>query len=310
MLDVYYCTQRYNECIEADQLEQAREWLSKFEFTDPNAEMMYIHPKLRAGKRVIATCDPDRVPSENELVIVYGNYPDWHYAYPFSSKMYRNVSFFGITEHDSVEYHPCWERIETIYILNLETRTDRYMDTLLQLVKVHAPLDRIIHHKITNNGEIGIVNCTRNHTLVLNDFKSSKRRYALILEDDFSFIDDVKHVWLTLDTFFQRRYNFTICLLSTSKYNEKCEYDDLLTLCKQSCTCSSGYIVSETSIDNVVSTVTDGFEKLKLHPEMAYEYAIDQYWRRLPNRFYFKKKLGFQRTTWSNIGNAINTNLD
>lgn len=303
-------TQKYNECIETDRLNEAREWLSKFEYAEPNPDMMNIHPKLRQGKQVIATCDPERVPTDDELVIVYGNYPDWYHAYPYSSKMYRHVSFFHITPHDKVEYNPCWEKVDTIYILNLQQRYDRYIETLLQLTKVRAPLDRIYHHKIINNGEDTSINCARNQIFALNHFQNSTKQYAIILEDDFQFIDDVKHVWNCLDTFFKRSYDFTVCLLSTSKYNETCEYDDLISLSKQTCTTTGGYIVSKNTISSVITICEEGFHKLLKYPYMGHVYGIDQYWRRLPNRFYFKKKLGFQRITLSNIGNTININLD
>jgi hypothetical protein len=305
-----YYTKKYRECIERDEIEEAKEWLSKFEFADPNSDLMNIHPKIRAGKKVIATCDPGRDPKEDEIIIVYGNYPDWHHAYPYSSKMYRHVSFFQNTEHDSIEYHPCWEKIDTIYILNLETRYDRYIETLLQLVKVQAPLHRIYHHKIVNNGEDGTINCARNQIYALNHFRNSTKDFALLLEDDFQFIDDIKHIWYSLDTFFKRSYYFDICLLSASKYHERLEFDDLLILSRQSCTCASGYIVSKDSIHNVYNICIEGFDLLVKHSNMGYEYAFDQYWRRLLSRYVFKKKLGFQRTTLSNIGHVTNHNLD
>ena len=305
-----YYTNKYKECIERDDIKEAKEWLSKFEFADPNSDLMFIHPKIRAGKKLIATCDPAREPKDDEIIIVYGNYPDWHHAYPYSSKMYRHVSFFQNTQHDSVEYHSCWEKIDTIYILNLQTRYDRYIDTVLQLVKVQAPLHRIYHHKIVNKGEPGLINCSRNNIYALDHFKNSNKNFALILEDDFQFIDDIKHIWYSLETFFQRSYYFNICLLSTSKYHERIEFDDILILSKQSCTTTSGYIVSRDTIDNVSTICKEGFELFLQNPNMGGEYCIDQYWRRLSNRYVFKKKLGFQRITLSNIGHAINANLD
>lgn len=197
-----YYTQKYNECIENDDIEKAKEWLSKFEFADPNSDLMYIHPKLRANKKVIATCDPNRQPNEDELIIVYGNYPDWHHAYPYSSKMYRHASFFPNTEHDTFEYHPCWEKLDIIYIINLEKRVDRYIDMLLELVKVQAPLHRVHHHKVINDtGEPSYINTSRQHIIVQEHFKQSNKNNCLIFEDDFSFISDIQHIWKSLYCF-------------------------------------------------------------------------------------------------------------
>jgi hypothetical protein len=307
-----YYTKKYRECIERDEIEEAKEWLSKFEFADPNSDLMNIHPKIRNGKKVIATCDPDREPNEDELIIVYGNYPDWHYAYPYSSKMYRHISFFQNTEHDSVEYHPCWERLDTIYIINLEKRYDRYIDMLLELAKVQAPLHRINHHKVINNtGEPSYINTSRQHVIVQQHFKQSNKNYCLIFEDDFSFISDITHIWKSVELFFNRNYIFEICFLSTSKYHERCEYDDILSYSKQTCTNATGYILCKNTIDTVATTCSEGFELYLQNHNMGYEYCIDQYWRRLLNRFFFKKKLGFQRINLPcNNSPAISGNLD
>jgi hypothetical protein len=305
-----FYTHKYQECLDNDDIIQAKKWLKNFEYADPNPNLLVIHPKIRSGKRVIASFDSCREPLDDEIVIVYGNYPDWHHAYPYSSKMYRHVTFFWMTEHDVVEYHSCWEKLDTIYIINLEKRHDRYIETLLQLVKVRAPLHRIYHHKIVNMGEDGTINCARNQIFVLNHFKESNNTFSLILEDDFTFIDDIQHIWESFSNFFERSYKFDICLLSNSKYHERTEYDDLLSVSKQTCSCASGYIVSKSTIENVLSISKEGFEQLQKNPHMGYEYAFDQYWRRLDRRFYFKKKLGFQRITLSNIGHTTNMNLD
>jgi hypothetical protein len=299
----------YQNAVNSNDLEKAKYWLSKFEFIDPPFDR-HIPDLFRKGKKVIATFDSTREPVEDELIVVYGNYPDWHYSMPFSSKMYRHITYFWDIIHDSVEYHPCWEKIDQIYIINLEKRRDRYVETLLELAKVQAPLHRMIHHKVVNNGENPTINCSRNNIHVINNFKESNKEFCLVLEDDFTFISDIQHVWKCLSLFFERTYDFEICLLATSKFHEKWEHDDLLTLSKQLCTCSSGYILSKNTVDSVLNICNEGFEKLELNSEMAYDFAFDQYWRRLTKRFFFKKKLGFQRVSLSNIGHVINSNLD
>lgn len=307
-----YYTNKYKECIERDDIEEAKEWLSKFEFADPNSDLMFIHPKIRAGKKVIATCDPDRDPKDDEIIIVYGNYPDWHHAYPYSSKMYRHVSFFQNTEHDSVEYHPCWEKLNVIYIINLQTRYDRYIDILLELAKVQAPLHIIYHHKVINDtGEASHINTSRQHVIVQEHFKQSNKSYCLIFEDDFSFISDTRHIWKSIDSFFNRNYDFEICFLSTSKYHNRCEYDDVISKSNQTCTNATGYILSNKTIDNVLNICKEGFSLYLQHQDMGYLYCIDQYWRQLLKRYFFKKKLGFQRINLPcNNVNLISGNLD
>ena len=159
----------YRNALNSNDLEKAKFWLSKFEFIDPPFDTN-IPDLFRNNKKVIATFDCNREPETDELIVVYGNYPDWHYSMPFSSKMYRHITLFWDIPHDKVEYHPCWEKVDQIYIINLEKRHDRYVETLLELAKVQAPLHRIIHHKVVNNGENPTINCSRSNIHVMNNF--------------------------------------------------------------------------------------------------------------------------------------------
>jgi oligopeptidase B len=57
-----------------------------------------------------------------------------------SYRIYRHISRFFEVTHDTVLYHPSWEPVERIYILNLEERVDRYYDTLLALARLQAQI--------------------------------------------------------------------------------------------------------------------------------------------------------------------------
>lgn len=299
----------YQNAVNSNDLEKAKYWLSKFEFIDPPFDT-HIPDLFRKGKKVIATLDSTREPSEDELIVVYGNYPIWHYSMPFSSKMYRHITYFWDISHDDVEYHPCWEKIDQIYIINLEKRYERYVETLLELAKVQAPLHRVIHNKVVNTGEDPTINAARQHIQIIDQFKKSNKDFCMIFEDDFTFISDINHVWNSLTLFFERNYDFEVLLLGTSKYNQRCEYDDLLTLSKQSCTNASGYILCKNTIDSVIAVVNSGFEQFLANPGIPWEYGFDQYWRRLTKRFFCRKKLGFQRIGYSDVGQRINATLD
>lgn len=110
---------------------------------------------------------------------------------------------------------------------------------------------------------------------------------------------------------FNRSYDFDICFLSTSKYHHRCEYDDIISQSNQSCTNATGYILTKKTIDNVFNICKEGFDLYIQYPHMGYEYCIDQYWRRLQKRYFFKKKLGFQRVNLPcNNSPGISGNLD
>jgi hypothetical protein len=114
------CDIAFNSNYYLKNVEKCQYWLKQFEFAELHKNNYnnsnYLFRIL--NKKVIASFDRNREPSENEIVIIYGNYPDWHHALPYSSKVYRHASLFFDLNHDSIEYDSAWENIDTIYILN------------------------------------------------------------------------------------------------------------------------------------------------------------------------------------------------
>jgi len=286
-------------------------WLSQYEFAEltqhtyDNSSYMF----RVLGKKIIATFDAQRQPAENEIIIVYGNYPDWHHALPSTSKLYRHISLFFQLTHDTVEYDPAWESIDTIYILNLKDRSDRLSDTLLALSSVRAPIHRVYHYKAEKGMLAPYVGATKNHVDVMKHFKESGKSNCLILEDDIVFIDDRKIVLESLHKFFQLKYNYNICFLSLSKIGERLPFDDLVSITKQHCTTSSAYILNRETVDNVIEVSDEGLSKM-ISTSDHHNFCIDRYWSKLGNLLFFKKKLVFQRPSFSNLTQTINFNLD
>jgi GR25 family glycosyltransferase involved in LPS biosynthesis len=260
-------------------------------------------------KKVIASFDCNRQPSDNEIVIVYGNYPDWHESLPCSSKLYRHASLFFDIKHDVVEYHPSWESIDIIYILNLEDRSDRYSDTLLSLCSVHAPLHRIHHYKAKKDGLPPYVGASKNHVDVIEHFQQSDLNHCLVLEDDIVFLDQKNEVWNNLDSFFKRSYDYSICFLAISKIGERQPFDDLLSMSKQACTTSSAYILNKRTSQTVLDVTKEGLEKMQETGD-HHNFCIDRYWCKLPNILFFKRKLAYQRPSFSNLTKSVNFHLD
>jgi len=285
-------------------------WLSQFELCYISDEMVSNANHLFSvlNKKIIASFDPSRVPLDSEIVIVYGNYPDWHLALPCSSKLFRHVSLFFDMKHDSVEYHPSWENIDIIYIINLKERKDRYYDILSTLCKVAAPLHRI-HHFDACIDSIGYVGCTKSHMEVLKHFKESEHTTCIIFEDDFTFIDDTQHVWNSLERITTEQIEYTICFLAMSKFYERNPVNEFLSESKGCCTAASGYIVTRASVDLLYSTVAEGYNKMTQDHENP-DYCIDRYWTKLDKLYFFRKKLGFQKISYSNNLNSVGGNLD
>lgn len=301
----------YIACYYLRDIPRAQYWLSQFEFAELDGHIYNNANYLFAimGKKLVATFDHKREPSEDELVIVYGNYPDWHHALPCSSKLYRHVSMFFQLNHHVVEYHPCWENVDTIYILNLKERSDRFNDTLSALASVHAPLHRIHHYKAEKDGLPPYVGATKNHVDVIKHFQESVGKTCLIVEDDIVFIDDKEHIWDSIGKFFSREYRYNITFLSLSKIGERQEYDDILSITKQQCTTSAAYLLNKETSQNVLDVTNEGL-KLMQETNNHHTYCIDRYWCKLPDLFFFKKKLVYQRPSFSNLTKSVNFHLD
>jgi hypothetical protein len=305
IIDAAYICNFYLNCVE-----KAMEWLQKYEFAEmsdhtiTNAE--FLIPKM--NKRIIASFDTSRKAKENELVIHYGNFPYWHLALPCQSEMYRHISMFTRIRHDVVEYHPAWESVGIIYILNLEERADRYYETLNALAAVGAPLHRVHHYKAKVGDQLPYIGATQNHIDVMKHFQDSEHQRCLILEDDFVFIDDKTRVWESMLSYFSKEYNEDICFLSISKDGEREPVDDLLSRSRQPCTTSSGYFLNKNTSYRVLAVANEGLEKMKESGD--HNFCIDRYWVRLPNIYFFKHKLGFQRPAYSNLRRTVISHLD
>jgi hypothetical protein len=292
-------------------VDTAQHWLRQFEFAElphsayTNANYLFS----LIGKRVVAVFDASLTPSDDEIFVYYGNYPDWHLALPCSSRVYRHVSRFWDIRHDEVRYNPAWEPIDTIYVLNLEERVDRWYDTLLALCAVHAPLHRVHHYKAKAGGLPPYVGATANHVDVITHFYTSDASKCLILEDDFVFIDDTQRVWSTLNEIWKVTTPYEILFLSLSKIGERQPVDALLTKTNQACTTSSGYILQRDTAGQVLSTTAEGLARMKETGDHC-TFCIDRYWTKLPGLYCVRPKLGFQRPSYSNLLRTVSAHLD
>jgi hypothetical protein len=308
-------TQFYDTCFIANyylrDVPKCQYWLSKYEFADitPHIVNNANHLFTLLNKRIVATFDPTREPSDAEMVIVYGAYPDWQLALPIQNKIYRHVSMFETTHHDVVEYDTAWDPVGTIYIVNLEERVDRYYETLLALAAVRAPIHRVYHYKAQKDALPSYMGATKNHVDVIDHFCKSPHQHCLVLEDDFLFIHDPVCVRTSLQEFFAKPREYTLCFLSLSKFGRREPHDELLGKSLQPCTTSSGYFLQKSTAHLVNSVVSEGFQKM-VETNDHHTYCIDRFWTKLPTILYFRKKLGFQRPSYSNLLRAVSAYLD
>lgn len=272
---------------------------------------LFFEKAKKASWQIIGTCDLNYIPKENEIVIYFGNFPDDYMSLPQSCQIYRHFIFKDIVKIDRYEYAECWEKIDRIFIMGLENEYERMNDTIMHLVSMNAPLDRIQEYRAKKDANLTdvYIGATRNHMDCLQFMIDGNYNTCLFLEDDFVFTSNIRENQSRLLYFLNRNYDYNICFLSASKYHKRDDFDDLLILSKQICTTSSGYLVNKNNVQIVYDKVKEGYDKL-IETKDSVLYCIDRYWCSLDKLFIFKNKIGFQKPSRSKITGNLNIELD
>jgi len=306
----------YTLAFSMNELTLCKKIIREFEYNSINNNTIVMFDRLfqLETKKIIATTNIKDEPAEDEIMVYYGNYPVSYQMFPVESKVYRNAMYFVRIKHHKVLSHPCWDKIDQIYILNLEIRFDRYIETLGELCRMNAPLDKVYHYKAKKDENVkdAYVGATQNHLDAMKHMIASKYKNCLILEDDIVFTNMIEKHQSDLTKLFNKNYTFDIVFLSASKMHKRLPYDDLFILSKQVCTTSSAYILNENTVKDVHKCVNEGNELLKTTGESTL-YCIDRYWAKLQQRnkvYIFKQKMIYQRPSFSNLKNEVVAFLD
>lgn len=318
MLTMYYVATFYTKDSATTQKALAKfetEFIDEFVIKNSN----YLFGKMRAeGYKIVGTTDVNRRAGPQELVICYGNFLHDVDNLPHCNQIYRHAIYYNDVKHDVFEYHEAWDQIDQIYILNLVERRDRYMEMLVELCKMKAPLDRIFHYKAEKKTVTGVkqvdiyAGATKNHLDVVEHFIKNKFRYCVVFEDDFTFTGRIETHLTDLLEFMKRGYDFEVCLLSTSKCHDCKKYDDLLCLSHQVCTTTSGYMLKRETVMGVLECFRTGYDKI-IETGNFHTYVCDRYWAKLQKNnkfFYFRRKMGYQRPNYSSITTQTDCHFD
>jgi len=163
---------------------------------------------------------------------------------------------------------------------------------------------------VTGNETVdAYLGATRNHLDVVRHFVETpdERHHCLVLEDDFMFTSNVKAVQTSIQTFFERGYDYDVCLLAASKFHETKPYDDLLRLSYQECTTTAGYFLKRETCGAILQCFQEGYDRMLLTRDYN-TYVCDRYWAKLQpqNKFFlFDNKLGYQRCSYSSITKTV-----
>ncbi len=278
---------------------------------------------LLNGRQLVASFDPARQPGEDEVVVIYGNYPHEFENVVVNNPIKRHVADFWKFTHDRVEYDERWECVDHIFVINSAERQDRYDDVLRELAAAKAPLQRLtridaIRVKPRRFGRrlrrdvLGQIGCISSHIAAVSAARDAGFAHALVLEDDFCFTSDLEQHLDDLATFFERRYDYLLCLLATSKYGAVEPVDDVVSRTFQECTNSAGYLISLTGTESLLPVFHGALARLKVGDDVGSN-AIDRCWAVLQpsGRFLvFRRKFGFQTSSMSDIERNIARYLD
>jgi hypothetical protein len=307
---------------QSSKLEEAIYLLRELEFTTIDKKTLELtDPFLRriAGdKKVIASFDARRMPSSGEIIIIYGNYPHMFENLVINNPIKRHVADFWSFEHHCIEYDRRWDGVDQIYLINADERRDRLDAVLRELASGRAPFHRVtrvsaIKSRIGSTSQLkGRIGCLQSHIEVLRRALTQKFEHILVLEDDFCFTSEVDTHLSDLQKFFDRSYNYWVCLIATSKYGQVIPQDDLVSLSFQECTNAAGYLVSREGMEQVLAVREYALERLKATEDQG-RYANDRSWTVLQSSgkfLVFNKKFGFQTASISDIEGTVSRYLD
>lgn len=295
--DILYMIYYYHNDIKGCQYA-----LSLFEYSYINEHIInnsnFLFDKLRSHGYKIVGSTVDRQPKDNEILIVYGPFHKDYTFLPYCNKLYRHPIFSENFKHDIFESDECWDKIDQIYILNLEEKYDRYSDTLVEFCHMNIPLNKVTWYKVKNENENPAKSCYRNHLNIIKDAKNKNYGTTLIFEDDFVFSMNYEKHKKDLKIFFERDYDYDITFLAVPCHSTAWNvypYDDLLNITKQQWTTMGGYIINNKHIDKIIKLLEDNF--------YTDGKPIDIVVTKLEKLYFFKDKFGYQRIGVSSIDN-------
>jgi len=196
-------------------------------------------------------------------------------------------------------YNIMVDKIDGIFYINLEKRTDRRDLIELDLNKVSIDTaERFVGIPF----EPGIVGCGKSHLAVMKLARERGYKNVLILEDDFTFLVDRNALDEALNMFFNDvGDDYDVCMLCCQNLEEKGDkpYSYLSRIHKANN--ASAYLIHGDYLDTIIELYDWAMPLLESTGE-HWNYANDQVWNRLQEEdrwVCFSPRLGKQRSGYS-----------
>jgi len=278
-----------------------------------------IFNTIRLNKKFIGTYDHNRMPKNNmEIIQVIGDYPTGQHSMITNNPSHRHYKWALKYPYDEFEAHPCWDKVDVIYIINDSEREDRLYDTLKEFKKMGVPLNKVKVQQAQYDNSTGnpyanrLIGCFKSHLKIFEEVSQSNYENIMIVEDDITFTDPMEENQKQISEFFERKYDYDVLLLSTSAVGKIVPKDDLISISNQPCTTTAGYIISKKGLAKVLPLWHEGINGLLYNCDYNY-YACDKYWTRIQKdngMLVFNRKIGYQRPAYSTTLKTMNYNLD
>jgi GR25 family glycosyltransferase involved in LPS biosynthesis len=204
-----------------------------------------------------------------------------------------------------------FDKVDIIYYINLDHRTDRNREMLGEFAKMGIPKNKIVRISATKDAEYGDLGCSKSHVNTLKQFVKSNKSNCIVFEDDFEFSQSKEVVHKSLNSLFDQKVKYDVCMLSANTIEKKDSKYPFLKKVINSQT-ASGYLVNRTFADELLRNFEEGAriletKKNKKDPDRG-NYCVDQYWKRLmpESEWYeFSPRLGKQRKSHSDIQGGV-----
>jgi len=207
------------------------------------------------------------------------------------------------------------DNIDLWFYINLERRPDRKQEILAEFKRMEIPDSKIIRIDATDYKLKPAWGCSDSHNrglemvLKINDERKQKceslLKHVAMLEDDFNFKwskEGVNHI--LSNAFAKHGHDYKVIMLAANiRKTEPCDETVDYVRHAQS---TAGYVINVDFIPNLLSLWVPAADALKRTHLCCY-YCNDLIWIQLQRQNWFvtKPKVGYQRRSYSDIGNAM-----
>lgn len=255
------------------------------------------------------TLFPDFYKRQNDLVFQHLPTLTWEVNYwammggftPYKAN-HNETILTGLTDY--INTKNIMNRIDRIFLINLDKREDRLVEFMQECEKMNIPLSHIERFAAIYRPDHPALGCTLSHLSVIKLAKEKGYENILIFEDDFEFEVSRDVLDQRLAHFFNQSIPFKALLLTYHLYDTHppSRRDDVLSTISYAAN-ASAYLVNQCCYDELIEYLSYGTKMLEMTREHWY-YINDQIWRGSMEKggwFILNQRIGKQRYSYSDL---------